>query len=88
MKVFQATGTLTLESAAQQLTTLPSLAQGELLQVDLSQISAADSSAVALLLHWMRSARKQGGELQFSGVPEGLAGLIRLYEVDALLPIK
>jgi phospholipid transport system transporter-binding protein len=88
MKVFQATGTLTLESAAQQLTTLPNLAQGELLQVDLSQISAADSSAVALLLHWMRSAQKQGGELQFSGVPEGLAGLIRLYEVDALLPTK
>ncbi|STR44946.1 STAS domain-containing protein [Iodobacter fluviatilis] len=88
MKTFQPNGVLTLESASRQLATLPSLGQGEQLNVDLSQITAADSSAVALLLHWMRTAQKQGAELQFSGVPEGLAGLIRLYEVDILLPLS
>ncbi|AZN37237.1 STAS domain-containing protein [Iodobacter ciconiae] len=88
MKIFQPNGTLTLESASRQLATLPSIGQGEQLNVDLSQITTADSSAVALLLHWMRSAQKQGGELQFFGVPEGLTGLIHLYEVDALLPLS
>ncbi|MDW5415446.1 STAS domain-containing protein [Iodobacter sp. CM08] len=88
MKVFQASGKLTLDTAAAQLTTLPTLSQGELLEVNLSQISAADSSAVAVLLHWLRNARKQGAELCFSELTEGLAGLIRLYGVSTILPLK
>jgi phospholipid transport system transporter-binding protein len=88
MKVFQASGKFTLDTAVAQLATLPALGQGELLEVNLSQISAADSSAVAVLLHWLRSARKQGAELCFSELPEGLAGLIRLYDVSAILPLK
>jgi phospholipid transport system transporter-binding protein len=87
MKHFQPSGTLQLETAAAQLATLPSLSQGELLEVDLSQISAADSAGVAVLLHWLRSARQQGAELRFANLPAGLLGLIRLYDVDTLLPV-
>lgn len=88
MNVFQASGKFTLDTAVAQLATLPTLSQGERLEVNLSQISAADSSAVAVLLYWLRSARKQGAELCFSELPEGLAGLIRLYDVNAILPLK
>ncbi|MCX7204709.1 MAG: STAS domain-containing protein [Proteobacteria bacterium] len=87
MKHFQPSGTLKLDTAAAQLATLPSLGQGELLEVDLSQISAVDSAGVAVLLHWLRSARQQGAELRFANLPASLLGFIRLYDVDTLLPL-
>lgn len=87
MKVFQPSGPLNLDTAVAQLGTLPALGTGELLEINLSQITAADSSAVAVLLHWLRSARQQGADLIFTGLPDGLAGLIRLYDLDTLLPV-
>ena len=87
MKVFQPSGPLNLDTAVAQLSTLPALSTGELLEINLSQITAADSSAVAVLLHWLRSARQQGADLIFTDLPEGLAGLISLYDMDALLPV-
>jgi phospholipid transport system transporter-binding protein len=88
MKVFHAKGEFTLATAVAQRASLPALQAGEQLEINLSQISAADSAAVAVLLDWLRSARQQKAELCFTELPAGLAGLIRLYDVSAILPIK
>ena len=55
--------------------------------VDLSQVSEVDSSAVALLLQWMRAAHRQGGTLSLLEVPESLRTLADLYGVSNLLAL-
>lgn len=53
--------------------------------VDLSGVSHADSSALAVLLDWLRTSRKAGGSLKFVALPESLQSLARLYGIDTLL---
>ena len=53
---------------------------------DLGGVSAADSSAVAVLLAWQRRARKAKQRLTFINVPENVQKLAALYGVDQLLP--
>lgn len=54
--------------------------------VDLAGVGELDSSALALLLAWLREARRQGRELAFSNLPQGLTTIARLYGVAELLP--
>ena len=54
--------------------------------VDLSGVAELDSSALALLLAWLRTARQQGRELSFVNLPPGLTTIARLYGVADLLP--
>jgi len=53
--------------------------------VDLSAVTHADSSGLAVLLDWLRSARQAGGTLKFVALPESLQILARLYGIDTLL---
>jgi phospholipid transport system transporter-binding protein len=53
---------------------------------DLSEVGEIDSSALALLLAWLRESRRLGRELAFVNLPEGLSTIARLYGVDELLP--
>lgn len=55
--------------------------------VDLGEVSELDSSALAMLLAWLREARARGRELSFVGLPEGLVAIARLYGVADLLPL-
>lgn len=53
--------------------------------VDLAQVEVADSSAVSLLLGWMRNAQRHEAKLTFVNVPDNLRSLASLYGVaDAL----
>ena len=54
--------------------------------VDLSGVTAVDSSAVALLLEWTRVAQRRGGSIAFHHPGENLISLVKLYDVSALLP--
>lgn len=54
--------------------------------VDLSEVTELDSSLLAVLLAWLREARRLGRELDFANLPEGLATIARLYGVVELLP--
>ncbi|MBL8438997.1 MAG: STAS domain-containing protein [Zoogloeaceae bacterium] len=56
--------------------------------VDLAGVTHADSSAVAVLLDWLRASRRAGGRLSFRGVPSGVVSLARLYGVDEFLPLE
>jgi phospholipid transport system transporter-binding protein len=57
-------------------------------QVDLSDVQAVDSAAVALLLDWQRAAQARGAALSLIGVPAGIESLARLYGVTALLGLR
>lgn len=63
---------------------LHAIASGETV-IDMADITAVDSAAVATLLAWQRAARKQGKSLVFSHLPENLLGLAELYGVADLL---
>lgn len=55
--------------------------------VDLSAVTEADSSAVAVLLAWTRIAGERGQALSIVGVPAGVRSLANLYGVAELLPL-
>jgi len=54
--------------------------------VDLGGVGELDSSALALLLAWLREAKRRGGDLAFTNLPQGLITIARLYGVADLLP--
>jgi len=55
--------------------------------VDLGGVTELDSSALAMLLAWLRDARIGHRELAFVSLPEGLVAIARLYGVDGLLAV-
>jgi phospholipid transport system transporter-binding protein len=54
--------------------------------VDLGEVGELDSSALALLLAWLREAKRRNASLSFTRLPEGLTTIARLYGVAELLP--
>ena len=56
------------------------------LTVDLGEVDAADSAAVALLVYWLGQARRCQHELQFVNIPPQMHGLIQVAGLSGLLP--
>ncbi|MCX7218979.1 MAG: STAS domain-containing protein [Burkholderiales bacterium] len=54
-------------------------------EFDLSRLSIADSSTVAVMLSWQRAASQQGKTLDFHAIPESLNSLLALYGLTELL---
>ncbi len=65
---------------------LQSLSAGEPAELDAGALRDFDSSALALLLALLRSARERGVELRLRALPPRLRELAGLYGVGALLP--
>jgi len=59
---------------------------GSDVRVDLSEVTGADSSAVALLLAWTRAAALRGHRIRYENPTDSLRSLIELYELEELLP--
>ena len=55
--------------------------------VDLGEVGELDSSALALLLAWLREAKRQNRKLAFANLPQGLTIIARLYGVAELLAV-
>jgi len=53
--------------------------------VDLGEVGELDSSALALLLAWLREAKRRDRDLVFTNLPQGLTTIARLYGVAELL---
>lgn len=80
-------GPLTLDTVTRQLGGLDGWsAPGEVV-VDLSGVTEADSSAVALLLAWARNVKSSGRTLKLVSVPTGLQRLIAVYGLTELLQL-
>ena len=54
--------------------------------VDLGGVGELDSSALALLLAWLREAKRLNRGISFANLPQGLTTIARLYGVAELLP--
>lgn len=53
--------------------------------IDLAELTAADSTAIAALIGWRRAALQKGRALTFTNVPANLRSLAALYGVAELL---
>ncbi|MCH2218896.1 MAG: STAS domain-containing protein [Dechloromonas sp.] len=62
------------------------LQQGEVV-FDFSLVDEADSSAIAVMLGWLRSADASGTRVNFAHIPAGVRSLAELYGVTDLLPL-
>lgn len=62
------------------------LSQGET-RIDLAGVTTADSSAVALLLEWLRVAERGGDRIVYLNLDNSLRSLADLYGVTELLPV-
>ncbi len=55
--------------------------------IDLGQVVEADSSALAVMLGWMRAANVSRSTVKFANIPAGVRSLAELYGVAELLPL-
>lgn len=53
--------------------------------IDLAQVTASDSSGLALLIEWLSVAKGAKRTLRFENIPSQLQQLARLSEVEELL---
>ena len=78
-------GALTLANVAATLGEGSAAIGAGVRTVDLGEVGELDSSALALLLAWMREAKRHDRELEFANLPQGLTTIARLYGVAELL---
>ena len=85
--MYQLAQAITLDLAESALQAgLGAIADGQT-QFDLSNVTAVDSSAVAVLLNWQRAAAAASSSLRFSNVPASLISLMDVYGVNGLLTV-
>lgn len=54
---------------------------------DFSEVTEADSSALAVMLGWLRAASQTQSTVKFAHIPTGVRSLAELYGVTDLLPL-
>ena len=54
---------------------------------DFSEVIEADSSALAVMLGWLRAASLSGATVKFVHIPAGVVALAELYGLAELLPL-
>lgn len=83
--MFRPTLTLTINNAKIALEAgLRAIKAGQT-EIDLAQLTAVDSAAVATLLAWQRAAQALGRILTFTNLRSNLQSLVQLYGVGDLL---
>jgi phospholipid transport system transporter-binding protein len=86
--VIQLSGRLTLETAPALFSKGLQLAEGKSqLLVDFANVKEVDSSAVSLMLAWLRAAQSKKVKLSFINVPDNLRSLANLYGVGEALSL-
>ena len=55
--------------------------------LDLKQVGDADSSAIAVMLGWLRVASRSRSTVRFAHIPAGVRSLAELYGLTELLPL-
>jgi phospholipid transport system transporter-binding protein len=78
-------GPVTLESVGALIDEGVAL-EGASVVVDLAGVTHADSSALSLLLEWVRRFRRGGRQIVFANLSGNLRSLAELYGVIDLIP--
>ena len=60
----------------------------EELTIDCSQLQRSDSSGLALLLEWYRTAQLQKMNIVFLNPPEKMVDIARISGLDKILPLQ
>jgi phospholipid transport system transporter-binding protein len=55
------------------------------LTVDLGAVTEVDSAGLALMVEWLREARRAGGGLRFERIPEPMQAIARVSRLSELL---
>jgi phospholipid transport system transporter-binding protein len=55
------------------------------IDIDFAQVTESDSAGLALLIEWLRSARRDKQKVRFANIPTQISALARISEVDDLL---
>jgi phospholipid transport system transporter-binding protein len=84
---FRLEGDLSFDSVPQLMAVSQGLFRGENVEVDLAGIERADSAGVALLVHWQREAKRQGGSVCFHNAPGQMLAIAKVSGVDKLLSL-
>lgn len=58
---------------------------GHSISVDVTQVKAANSGVLCVLLEWLRAARKRNIEVTRVALPPRLEALVQLSDLDAVL---
>jgi len=80
-------GRITLENAPAVLAEGVKLFDRDGLVVDLSKLEEVDSTAISLLLEWLRVAQRSKRTLRFTNLPDNLKSLATLYGVLDLIQL-
>ena len=88
--MLRVSGELDAKTVPQLLIDSASLFQqaGVQISVDLAEVSRADSSGLALLIDWMRTARQNQQQLTFQRLPAQLLEMARVSGIEELLPLS
>ncbi|WP_206609501.1 STAS domain-containing protein [Thiohalobacter thiocyanaticus] len=65
----------------------PLFAAAAELDVDLSGVERADSAGLALLIEWMREARRLDKPLRLLNMPAQMLDIARVSSLDEILPL-
>lgn len=55
------------------------------LEIDLANVPEGDSAGLALMIEWLRLGKQRQQQVHFKNVPEQIAALARISEVENLL---
>lgn len=58
------------------------------LNIDFSAVTNADTTALSLMMEWLRRANALGLSITFSGLPESLISLADLHGVTEFIPLS
>ena len=61
---------------------------GKSLTIDFSGVTKVSSAALALLLSWMRHARKEGIDLKFGGFSERFQAILNISDLADVIPLS
>jgi phospholipid transport system transporter-binding protein len=88
-KRFVVTGEMTLESAKIALIESKGVFDAvNDIEIDLQHVTQADSAGLALLVDWMRAAKKAKKSIAFKHLPEQMNAIAKASGLDELLPLK
>lgn len=83
---FVVQGPVTLDNVVGVLEEGRRLFSGAESVVDLGRIETVDSSAISLLMEWLRDAERDQRRLRLVNMPENMKSLADLYGVAELIP--
>jgi len=78
-------GAMTMNQAASLLSEGEKLCAAADSVIDLKEVTVADSSALAVLIGWVRHAQAMGRHIKVANPPQSMLSLASLYGVDEML---